>query len=477
MNNDHNYFSAAKTATRETPHPWSLFLVLFHEIVHGIIHHIITVLLCFTGHYLWGSFFSPPCWHKFISAINYQSLLYIYKLQLIETNMTTHSSQRPRRNRPEKLSPPNSTCKSSHRRKEGGLFRHTQGTTSTSSSSHNDTDQKQLLLSPSSSFLSAKVRIRELQRRICPVTGVLRNMSDDYDIIPTLLGKGHHGIVHECEHRRTRLVYACKSIDKSKIRRFDHVQREIHLLSQINHHGIMRMVDCYEDAERVHIITEKYTGGELFDKISENASPSGCFSEINAARIIKSLLQAVDYLHENDIVHRDIKPENILFQSSQDDAIKLIDFGLARKHTPGDQPMRNPVGTAYYMSPELLKGKYDKSCDVWSVGIIVYILLCGHPPFNGFTDSDIFESIESGHLGFPNNQAWSDKSDRAKDFIKCLLRRDPSRRLTAKEALNHPWITKNTHCERTIAKDEDLMARIQKLRCSIHGLKIWSAAA
>ena len=302
-------------------------------------------------------------------------------------------------------------------------------------------------------------------------------MSDDYDIIPTLLGKGHHGIVHECEHRRTRLVYACKSIDKSKIRRFDHVQREIHLLSQINHHGIMKMVDCYEDADRVHIITEKYTGGELFDKISENASPSGCFSEINAARIIKSLLQAVDYLHENDIVHRDIKPENILFQSSQDDAIKLIDFGLARKHTPGDQPMRNPVGTAYYMSPELLKGKYDKSCDVWSVGIIVYILLCGHPPFNGFTDSDIFESIESGHLGFPNNQAWSDKSDRAKDFIKCLLRREPSRRLTAKEALNHPWITKNTHCERTIAKDEDLMARIQKLRCSIHGLKIWSAAA
>jgi len=140
------------------------------------------------------------------------------------------------------------------------------------------------------------------------------------------------------------------------------VQREIHLLSQMNHHGIMKMVDCYEGAERVHIITEKYTGGELF--VSKNTSPNGCFSEIYAARNTKFLQQAVDYLHENDIVHRDIKRENILFQSSQDDAIKLIDFGLARKHTPSDQPMSNPVGAAYYMSPELLKGKYDKSCDV-----------------------------------------------------------------------------------------------------------------
>ncbi len=254
------------------------------------------------------------------------------------------------------------------------------------------------------------------------------------------------------------------------------MQREIHLLSQMNHHGIMKMIDCYEDAERVHIVTERCAGGELFDKISENTSPDGCFSEINAARIIKSLLQAVSYLHENDIVHRDIKPENILFQSSHDDAIKLIDFGLARKHTPRDQPMSNPVGTAYYMSPELLKGKYDKSCDVWSVGIIVYISLCGYPPFNGVTDNDIFESIERGHFQFPV-QAWSDKSDRAKDFIKCLLRRDPSRRLTAKEALDHPWITMNTQSERTIAKDEALTARIQKLRGSINRLKIWSAAA
>ncbi|KAL3762817.1 hypothetical protein ACHAW5_011275 [Stephanodiscus triporus] len=349
-------------------------------------------------------------------------------------------------------------------------------TTSTSSSSYGDTDQKQLLLSPSSSSLSAKVHTQELQRRICPVTGRLSNILADYHIISTVLGKGHHGIVQECVHRRTRRIHACKSIDKSKIRRLDHVQREIHLLSQMNHHGIMKMVDCYEDAEHVHIITEKYTGGELFDEISENTSPNGCLSEEKTFGIIKSLLESVNYLHENDIVHRDIKPENILFESEQKDAIKLIDFGLSRRHEKGEASMSNPVGTAYYMSPELLKGNYDKSCDIWSIGVVAYILLCGYPPFNGDNDNDIFESIKRGHFDFPN-QAWSNKSDLARDFIKCLLRRDPRKRLTAKEALRHPWITKTTHSERAVEKDEDLAARIQKLRCSIHRLKIWNAAA
>mmetsp|Transcript_3435 Transcript_3435/g.5979 ORF Transcript_3435/g.5979 Transcript_3435/m.5979 type:complete len:128 (+) Transcript_3435:298-681(+) len=101
--------------------------------------------------------------------------------------------------------------------------------------------------------------------------------------------------------------------------------------------------------------------------------------------------------------------------------------------------MINPVGTAYYMSPELLKGKYDKSCDLWSIGTIVYILLSGYPPFNGDTDPDIFESIKKGHFEFPAQQ-WSTKSDEAKNFIKCLLRRDPRKRFTANEALGHPWI-------------------------------------
>ena len=249
-------------------------------------------------------------------------------------------------------------------------------------------------------------------------------------------------MVRECKHLRksTNQTLAVKILDKRKISRIDHIRREVYFLYQMKHHGIMKMVDCYEDLNYVHIITEKYTGGELFDKISDNTTPTGCFTEDRASSIIKTMLEAVAYLHDNNIVHRDIKPENILFVNDQEDApVKLIDFGLARKHIPGDAPMSNPVGTAYYMSPELLKGKYDKSCDVWSVGTIAYILLCGYPPFNGDTDPDIFENIKKGRFDFPD-PAWSNKSDMVKDFIKCLLRRDPRKRFTAKEALMHPWV-------------------------------------
>eukprot|EP00569_Conticribra_weissflogii_P014354 CAMPEP_0171416608 /NCGR_PEP_ID=MMETSP0880-20121228/40180_1 /TAXON_ID=67004 /ORGANISM="Thalassiosira weissflogii, Strain CCMP1336" /LENGTH=235 /DNA_ID=CAMNT_0011934857 /DNA_START=538 /DNA_END=1246 /DNA_ORIENTATION=- len=232
----------------------------------------------------------------------------------------------------------------------------------------------------------------------------------------------------------------------------------------------MKMVDCYEDQEYLHIVTEKYSGGELFDKIIDNTTAEGCFSEKAAAKIIKSLLEAVAYLHGEGIAHRDIKPENILFESADEESdiklidfglsrkhkrgdspmsnplapritdeesdIRLIDFGLSRKHKRGDSPMSTPVGTAYYMSPELLKGEYDISCDNWSVGIVAYILLSGYPPFNGDTDPDIFAAIKRGHFEFPK-QGFSDE---AKDFIKSLLRRDPRKRLSAEDALKHPWL-------------------------------------
>lgn len=278
---------------------------------------------------------------------------------------------------------------------------------------------------------------------ICPVTGVFANINDDYYIAPDIMGRGHYGIVRECIHRATRHALAVKSISKSKIRRVDHLQNEILLLSEMNHHGIMKMVDCYEDAECVHIITEKYSGGELFDRIVTNTTDSGCLSEHRAVRIVNSLLKAVAYLHANEIVHRDIKPENILFESNHEDAaVKLIDFGLSRRHND-DVPMTNSVGTAYYMSPELLEGKYDKSTDIWSVGVVAYVALCGRPPFNGKSNVEIRNATQRGRLRF-RSVYWINKSDDAKDFIECLLRKDPRRRYTVREALAHPWIRENT---------------------------------
>lgn len=273
----------------------------------------------------------------------------------------------------------------------------------------------------------------------CLVTGRYSDINVDYSVTNLVFGSGHYGTVRQCIQRATGQTYAVKSIEKFKVSRIDHLRREIQLLSMVNHENIINMIDCYEDENYVHIVTETYTGGELFDKIIDNTTSNGCLSESEAARIIKQLLKAVSYLHENDVCHRDIKPENILFESKDENSpVRLIDFGLSRSHAQGEEMMSNPVGTCYYMSPELLKGSYDKSTDMWSCGVIAYILLCGYPPFNGNSDADIVAAIRRGHLTFVDG--WAGKSSEALDFIKCLLKRDSRRRCSAKQALRHPWL-------------------------------------
>lgn len=322
-------------------------------------------------------------------------------------------------------------------------------------------------------------------RKLYPVTGILRDISADYHVSSTVLGTGHFGCVRECRHRLSRKMYAVKTVNKSKSQRLDHLCREVYLLRKMKNRGIMKYVDCYEDVDDLHIVTELYTGGELFDRIADKTTLDGCFAEDAAAGIVRSLLKAVAFLHNNGIVHRDIKPENVLFETSREDSgIRLIDFGLARRHAPGDAPMTNAVGTAYYMAPEVLDNRYGEACDVWSVGTIAYILLCGYPPFNGESDSAIFDAIREGKYQFPA-QAWSSKSVEAKSFIFSLLRTDPKSRLTAAEALNHSWIqgfrvnTEDTMLKKgkqpsanADAAQEDATARIKALRQTIKRLRI-----
>eukprot|EP00579_Thalassiosira_antarctica_P016349 CAMPEP_0201946586 /NCGR_PEP_ID=MMETSP0903-20130614/54496_1 /ASSEMBLY_ACC=CAM_ASM_000552 /TAXON_ID=420261 /ORGANISM="Thalassiosira antarctica, Strain CCMP982" /LENGTH=390 /DNA_ID=CAMNT_0048489689 /DNA_START=295 /DNA_END=1462 /DNA_ORIENTATION=- len=326
----------------------------------------------------------------------------------------------------------------------------------------------------------------------CLVKDGYSDIFDDYDIFyPTIIGTGNYGCVRECLRRSTGQKYAVKTIEKSKVTRRDHIQREIQLLRSIDHPGIMKMVDCYEDDDYVHIVTEMYTGGELFDKIVnnttdsgclpedqaakiikslleavqylhskdivhrdikpanilfesneegssvklidfglkivDNTTDSGCLPEDQAAKIIKSLLEAVQYLHNNDIVHRDIKPENVLFESNEEgSSVKLIDFGLSRTHGINESAMTNQVGTLYYMSPGVLQGKYDRSCDLWSIGIVSYILLCGYPPFNGSSDYEIHDAIRRGHLVFEED-VWGNLSNASRDFVSKLLCMDSSK--------------------------------------------------
>ena len=222
------------------------------------------------------------------------------------------------------------------------------------------------------------------------------------------------------------------------------------------------MYDAYETEDEVRIVTEMCRGGELFDSVAERARigrrarrkgpdndvrsricrplPPMCFSEKDAARIVRSILSAVSYLHSRDMVHRDIKPENVLFVDEGSFDVRLIDFGLSIRHAPNDPPLPNSVGTAYYMAPEVLSGSYDRSCDLWSLGIVTYILLSGRPPFNGLTDDDIFRKVRMGQYVMEGTRFWEvEVSELAKDFIRCLLDADPRRRWNADMALGHAW--------------------------------------
>lgn len=267
------------------------------------------------------------------------------------------------------------------------------------------------------------------------------NILNVYDISSTILGTGNYGAVRECTHRISGIKYAVKTIDKSKVSRLDHIKREVQLLKAVDHPNIMKMIDYFEDEDFVHIVTEICTGGELFDLVVDSTTDNGCLPEDQAMSIIKALLESVQYLHSKDIVHRDIKPENLLFSSSDEGAIvKLIDFGLSRRHGVNDGNMTNQVGTPYYMSPNILRGSYDRSCDLWAVGIVCYILLTGYPPFNGNDDSEVHESTEKGHVVF-ERQVWGNLSKVSRDFVRKLLCTDATRIRTAEDALKHPWLS------------------------------------
>ncbi len=216
----------------------------------------------------------------------------------------------------------------------------------------------------------------------------------------------------------------------------------------MRHRGIIRLVGVYEDGDCVHLVTDLCTGGELFDRIVERRAASSdrgdggapCFAEDNAARVMRQVLFAVSYMHGLDIAHMDIKPENILYETADPDSpVRIIDFGMSRRHRG---IIDRPVGTPYYMAPEVLVGRYGKSCDMWSLGVIAYILLVGYPPFNGSSDYEVFYAVRSGRYCF-DPEDWGGVSAEAKDFIHGLLRLDPRKRLTAQQSLHHPWILRH----------------------------------
>ncbi|XP_009798725.1 calcium-dependent protein kinase SK5 [Nicotiana tabacum] len=257
------------------------------------------------------------------------------------------------------------------------------------------------------------------------------------------LGQGQFGTTHLCTEKSSGNLYACKTIPKKKLickEDYEDVWKEIQIMHHLSEHpNVVRIKGTYEDALYVHIVMELCAGGELFDRIVEK----GHYSEREAAKLIKTIVGVVEACHSLGVMHRDLKPENFLFLSSDEDAaLKATDFGLSVFYKPGET-FSDVVGSPYYVAPEVLCKHYGHESDVWSAGVILYILLSGVPPFWAETDMGIFRQILRGKLDL-ESEPWPGISDSAKDLIRKILDRNPKRRLTAHEVLCHPWIVDDT---------------------------------
>mmetsp|Transcript_9411 Transcript_9411/g.14440 ORF Transcript_9411/g.14440 Transcript_9411/m.14440 type:complete len:555 (-) Transcript_9411:311-1975(-) len=272
------------------------------------------------------------------------------------------------------------------------------------------------------------------------ITGMSGDVRSTYHVSSTEIGHGHYGTVRTCRHKQTGEVFAIKTIRKSRVGRIDSLRREVEILQTVDHPNIIKLIDIYEDEKYLHLVMELCEGGELFDRIiSKTQSDEGHYSEKDAASIAQKILRAINYCHTiHNICHRDLKPENFIFKTKDEDSeLKIIDFGLSRFEDTS-QAMTTRVGTPYYIAPEVLSRKYDKACDLWSIGVITYILLCGYPPFYGDTDAEIFSSVRKGEFNFPSPE-WDNVSSESKDLIQKLLVKEPSKRMSAAQALDHDW--------------------------------------
>ncbi|ORX46283.1 Pkinase-domain-containing protein [Hesseltinella vesiculosa] len=269
-----------------------------------------------------------------------------------------------------------------------------------------------------------------------------KDLLRQYKVTKKTLGVGSFAVVKECIHRHSDQAYALKIIMKSALSgRESMLDVELDILKQVQHPNIISMHDLFETDEAVYIITDLALGGELFQQLLSK----GSYTEKDAAHLVTQILNGVAYLHDHDIIHRDIKPENLLFQTTATDAnLMITDFGLSKILKHHDDILMTACGTPGYVSPEVLLQKgYNKPADLWSVGVITYILLVGYTPFYGADQSELFASIMKGEYDF-DDQYWHAISDQAKNFIDGLLAFEPEKRLTAVQALDHPWISKKT---------------------------------
>ncbi|CDU16485.1 CAMK/CDPK protein kinase [Plasmodium yoelii 17X] len=264
------------------------------------------------------------------------------------------------------------------------------------------------------------------------------NLEDFYNLSEEPLGKGTYGCVYKATDKLLKIQRAVKVVSKKKLKNIPRFRQEIDIMKNLDHPNVIKLLETFEDEEQIYLIMDLCTGGELFDKIIKK----GSFVEMYASFIMKQIFSVLNYLHIRNICHRDIKPENFLFyDKSTESLIKIIDFGLAAYFNDIDYEMKTKAGTPYYVAPQVLTGCYDYKCDLWSAGVLFYIILCGYPPFYGESDHEILSMVKKGKYNFKGKE-WNNISDEAKDLIKRCLTIDSGKRINASEALKHPWFKK-----------------------------------
>ncbi|CAL9187735.1 unnamed protein product [Musa hybrid cultivar] len=275
------------------------------------------------------------------------------------------------------------------------------------------------------------------------------------------LGRGQFGVTYLVVHRETGKQLACKAIATRKLVRqddLDDVRREIQIMHHLTgHRNIVELKGAYEDRHSVNLVMELCEGGELFDRIIAK----GHYSERAAAALCREIVSVVHACHSMGVMHRDLKPENFLFLNRRENSpLKATDFGLSVFFKPGEI-FNDLVGSAYYVAPEVLRRQYGAESDIWSAGVILYILLSGVPPFWAETEDGIFDAILHGYIDF-SSDPWPSISPGAKELIKKMLRADPKERLTAAEILNYPWMKEDGAPDKPL--DLTVMNRMKQFR-------------
>ncbi|CAD6342716.1 unnamed protein product [Miscanthus lutarioriparius] len=295
-----------------------------------------------------------------------------------------------------------------------------------------------------------------------PIGPVLGRPMEDVKSTYTMgkeLGRGQFGVTSLCTHKATGQKFACKTISKRKLSTkedIEDVRREVQIMYHLSGQpGVVELKGAYEDKSNVHLVMELCAGGELFDRIIAK----GHYTERAAASLLRTIVEIVHTCHSMGVIHRDLKPENFLLLSKDENApLKATDFGLSVFFKEGEV-FRDIVGSAYYIAPEVLKRSYGPEADIWSVGVIVYILLSGVPPFWAGKLLSLTSSINVDFTSDP----WPRISQGAKDLVRKMLNPDPKQRISAYDVLNHPWIKEDGEAPDT-PLDNAVLGRLKQFR-------------